>query len=152
MAAFLETTGWTVVAVMVWLTTLSAATLPEVCFALGAGVLCGSAASAGRRALGGAWRFRLRWLLWIFPLTGSILAETADLCRAAVIGPRPGRMSEYELPDDPVEILMGREALGTLAMSATPGSVVADCDPERRRLVAHVLLSAGPRVEEAIRR
>lgn len=151
MGAFVEMAGWAVAAVLVWIATLSSTTVPELSFAIAAGVLCGVLAHAGRRALGGSWRLRARWLLWIVPMVASALLETIELLRVA-IRPRSGRMSKHEFPDEPAELLNGREAIGTVAVSATPGSIVADYDPEKRRLLLHVLVSAGPRMQEVIRR
>lgn len=152
MSAVLETLGWASISAAVWLATLSSVTLPELCFALGAGVLCGALACAARRALGGSWRPSPRWILWLGPLALSILAETIDLLAMAIIRPRAGRLSTYHLPDEPLERLMAREALGTMAISATPGSVVADCDPADPRLTVHVLVSKGPSLPKVIRR
>lgn len=149
---FVEVVAWTAVACGVWLATLSSVTLPELCAAIVAGVPCGVLARAGRRSLGGSWRFRPRWAAWVLPVTGSLVAETVALSRRSVTGPRRGELKTIELPDEPVELAAGREALGTLALCAAPGTAVADCDPDQRRLTMHVLVTAGPKTEEAIGR
>lgn len=151
-AVFVETVWWAVVACAVWLATLSSVTLPELCIAIAASVPCGVLAAAGRRALGASWRFRPGWCLWVFPVIGSLFAELVQLFWMAATGPREGTLATVDLPDEPAETAAGREALGTLALCATPGSMVADCDPTQNQLTMHVLVSAGPRVEEVIRR
>lgn len=151
-AGLVEISGWATVACAVWLATLSSVTVPELCIAIAAGIPCGVFARAGRRALGASWRFRPRWVLWVVPVTGSIFTELAELFRESVTGPREGDLSTIALPDEPVELAAGREALGTLALCATPGTMVADCDPGRGQMTVHLLATAGPKVEERVRR
>jgi hypothetical protein len=147
-----ESTWWAAVSCGIWLTTLSGVTSPELCFAVGAGIPCGILACAGRRALGGSWRFRPRWLLWPVPVATTLVAETAALFGAAVRGPRPGRLTTIDLPAEPVELASGREAAATLALCSTPGSIVAHNDPEKHRLTVHRLVTAGPDLDEVVRR
>lgn len=147
-----ETVGWTVVACGVWLVTLSSVTLPELCISIAASIPCGILARASRRSLDASWRFRPRWLLWIGPVLGALFAELVELLRLSATRPPEGSLVTVDLPDEPDDLAAGREALGTLALCATPGSMVADGDPEQRRLTLHVLVSAGPQVQEAIRR
>lgn len=149
---FVEVVAWTAVACGVWLATLSSVTPAELCVAIVAGVPCGVLARSGRRALGASWRFRSRWVRWVLPVTGSLVAETVALVRRSAKGPGRGRLEAVALPAEPVEVASGREALGTLALCAAPGTVVADCDPDRHELTVHVLVSAGPRTQEAIGR
>jgi multisubunit Na+/H+ antiporter MnhE subunit len=150
--ALVETTSWAVVACAVWLSTLSSVTLPELCIASAVSIPCGVLARAGRRSLDARWRFRPRWALWLLPVIGSLYAELVELLRMSVRRPRTGHLMSIDLPDDPPDLAAGREALGTLALSATPGSLVVDGDPEQHRLTVHVLVSAGPEVEKVIRR
>lgn len=152
LSAFVEAVGWTVVACAVWLATLAGVTLPELLIAIAASIPCGILARAGRRALGGSWRFRPRWVLWLFPVIGSLFAELVDLFRMSATRPREGRLTSVGLPGEPAEVAAGREALGTLSLCATPGSLVAGYDPRDNELTVHVLVSAGPKVEEVIRR
>jgi multisubunit Na+/H+ antiporter MnhE subunit len=152
LSALAETVGWAVVACAVWLATLSSVTVPELCIAIVVSIPCGVLARAGRRALDASWHFRPEWALWLFPVIGSLIAELVALFRMAVTRPREGELKTVDLPDEPPEKAAGREALGTLALCATPGSMVADADPERNQLTVHVLVSAGPKVEEVIGR
>lgn len=151
-AAFVEMAWWAAVGCAVWLATLSSVTLPELCIAIAASIVCGVLARTARRALGASWRFRPGWCLWVFPVIGSLFAELVELLRMAATRPREGDLATVDLPHEPAELAAGREALGTLALCATPGSMVADCDPTQQQLTMHVLVSAGPSVEEVIRR
>ena len=152
MSMIVETTWWTAVACAVWLATLSTVTLPELCFAVAASVPCGILARASRRALGATWRFDPRWLLWAWPVICSILAEFPRLLVAATTHRRSGHLTEVDLPDEDAARAAGREGAAILAICSTPGDLVLDSDPGRRRLVLHVLVSGGPDVEEAVRR
>ena len=148
----LETTVWAVVSTGVWLVTLSGVTVPELCFAVGAGIACGVAATVARRSLGGHWRLRPRWLLWTFPVAATLLAEVPALFWMAVRGPSGGELSQIRLPEEDVELAAGREAAATLALCSTPGAIVADNDPDEHVLTVHRLLSAGPDLSEVVRR
>jgi hypothetical protein len=152
LSAVVETIGWAIVACAVWLATLSSVTLPEACIAAAVSIPCGVLASAGRRALDASWRFRPQWVLWIGPVIACLFAELVALFRSAAVSPHAGGLKTVELPEEPPELAAGREALGTLSLCATPGSLVADCDPRQRKLTVHVLVSAGPDVEEVVRR
>lgn len=147
-----ETVCWSAVACAVWLATLSSVTVPELGIALAASIPCGLLARASRRALGGSWRFRARWCLWLLPVTASLFAELVALFRLSAMRPHQGALRTIDLPDEAAETAAGREALGILALSSTPGSVVADCDREHGRVTVHVLVSAGPDVEKVFRR
>lgn len=148
----LETSGWAVVACGVWLATLSGITLPELCFAVAASIPCGVLARAGRRALGASWRFDPEWLAWPLPVVDTLLAEVVVLWRIAVRRPRPGELSTVDLPAEEPGLARGRAATATLAFCSTPGSLVADTDPEQHRLTVHTLLAAGPDLRKVVRR
>ncbi|HEY3529384.1 MAG TPA: hypothetical protein VGK78_09555 [Nocardioides sp.] len=147
-----ETIGWAALCCCIWLATLSGVTKPEVYFAAGSALPCGILACAGRRALGASWRLHPGWALWVVPVFVTLLAETATLFVTAIRGPRPGRMTTIDLPDEPIPLADGREAVATLALCSTPGSVVADNDPDEHLLTVHRLLSAGPDLDEVVRR
>jgi hypothetical protein len=147
-----ETGAWAAVACAMWLTTLSSVTLPELCFAVAASVPCGFLAYAGRRALDASWRFRPGWLVWSVPVAAALLAELVELWRISLGTPPRGRLDTIDLPDEEPALAAGREAAATLALCSTPGSIVADHDPQRRRLTVHRLLAAGPDLREVVRR
>lgn len=147
-----EIVGWSVVAFGVWVVTLSGLTLPEVCFAAACGLVSGVLAYAGRRALGASWSFRWSWLLWPVPVIGALVAELIGLLGVAGRGRSLGRLATIDLPAEDPSTARGREAVATLALCATPGSVVARGDPEAHQLTVHSLLSAGPDLTQVVGR
>jgi hypothetical protein len=102
--------------------------------------------------LDASWRFRARWLLWAAPVAVTLIAETVELARVTVLGPRPGRLEPVELPSEPDELTRGRSAAATLALCSTPGSIVAHNEPEEHRLLVHSLVSAGPDLTSVVAR
>ena len=151
LSAVLEVAAWTAVCCAVWLATLSGVTLPELCFALATGFLCGIVARAGRRALGARWSFRATWALWPVPVARVLLIEVAELLGTALVRRPTGRITSIALPRESSPRAEGREAMATLALCSTPGTVVADLDPEGHRLTVHSL-ELGPDLEPVVRR
>ena len=147
-----ETVIWSALACGAWLTTLSSATPPEVCFALAAAVPAALAARGTRRLLSGGWTMRVRWAILPMAVVVTAVAEVAAVLRAAVTG-RSGELLRLPIEGsggrEPVE---GRAAAFILATSATPGSLVVQDDRDHRRFSIHRLASAGPRVESMITR
>jgi multisubunit Na+/H+ antiporter MnhE subunit len=153
----LEVVWWWGAAVGVWLITLSSVTTPDLVVAVGCGLPCGVAAWAGRRALGNRWRPRLRWLLWFFPLIVSIIADEVRVLRLAALRPvrtQPvGQWHGIQLPSgEPPAVGSARRALASFTVSATPGTFVADSDPEEDRLVIHSLVDGWPRLDRVVTR
>lgn len=136
----------------VWLATLSSVSLPEVCFAAAAGVVSGTVATAGRRSIGGSWRFQPRWVLWAPQVAATLAAELVELARVTVRTAPHGRLHTLRMPVEGRERASGREALATLALSSTPGSIVVDGDPEEHTLTVHTLVSRGPDLTSVVRR
>lgn len=148
----IEICVWMAVTCGVWLATLASVTLPELCFAVGASIPSAFLARAGRRALGASWRFRPSWLAWLVPVAATLVAEVVVLFRGELGDPGRGRLTVLDLPEEEHRFTAGREAAATLALCSTPGSVVADSDPEHHRLTVHSLLSAGPDLRAVVRR
>lgn len=147
-----EISIWMATTCAVWLATLASVTLPELCFAIGASIPSAILARSGRRALGASWRLRSSWLVWLLPVAATLVAEVVVLFRRALGDPGRGHLTVLELPDEERRLAAGREAAATLALCSTPGSVVADSDPERHRLTVHSLVSAGPDLQVVVRR
>jgi multisubunit Na+/H+ antiporter MnhE subunit len=74
------------------------------------------------------------------------------LLRIAVRRPRSGEVGTVDLPAEESELAAGRAAASALAFCSTPGSLVADTDPEQQRLTVHTLLAAGPDLRKVVRR
>ena len=146
-----EVAAWSVVAFGVWLATLSSVTVPEMCFAAATSVPSGVLAWAGRRAMGGSWRFRPSWALWPAPVAAAAVAELGELARAAVRS-SSGRLRTLELPAENQPLAAGREAAATLALCSTPGAQVVHHDPQEHTMIVHELLSRGPDLDAVVRR
>lgn len=155
--AAIEVAWWWAVSCGVWLLTLSSISAAELIVALSCGLPCGFAARATRRSLGGEWRLRPRWSLWVGPLVVAVLADSARLVatslRSVARTGQAGQLTAVSLPPgEPEHVFAGREAVGTVALSATPGTFVVDCDPERHVLTVHSLVSGPPAMEEVVQR
>lgn len=157
LAACLEIGWWWGAAVGVWLLTLSAVTWPELVAAAVCGLPCGLVARAGRHAMQSRWRPRLRWAGWLPPLAAAVIADTARVlalaARQATGRGRPGRLTELRLPPgEPGPVAAARRALTAFALSATPGTIAVDSDPEEDVLVIHSVAGGWPRLEEKVSR
>jgi hypothetical protein len=146
-----EIAAWTAVAFGVWLATLSSVTVPEMCFAAATSLPSGVLAWAGRRAMGGSWRFRPSWALWPAPVAVTVVLELGGLVRTAARSDS-GRLKKLELPEEDPVLAAGREAAATLALCSTPGAQVVHHDPEEHRMIVHELLAQGPDLEAVVRR
>lgn len=137
----------------IWLLTLSSVTAPELTVAAACGLPCALAARAGRRAVGDMWRPRPAWLAWLAVLPASVAADSARLARLLVqTGGRPadpGRLRDIQLPgSEPGPVAAARRALGSLVISASPGTVVVDSDPGGSRLTVHALAGGWPGLDQ----
>lgn len=131
---FIEPAVWWAVLFATYLSIISAITPAEL--AAGAASAAAGAASAvvTRRALLSAdnaerYRPRAAWLRWLLPLPGEILADAVRLVR-----PRGGLATLGLRRDDRAAALRGFAAL---VVSASPGTFVADVDPDRNELIVH---------------
>jgi hypothetical protein len=153
-----ELGGWWVGLTLAWVVTLSTVTTPDVLVGAVCALLCAVLAVVARRAIGQAWRPVPRWLTWLGPLA---LAVPADAARLFVrVLPRlvrdrgpAGRLRSFTpAPDEEVTRARFRQAWGTFAVSATPGSVVVDWPPDGAPAVLHTLGSGRPQMDEVVAR
>ncbi|WP_185981830.1 Na+/H+ antiporter subunit E [Skermania sp. ID1734] len=155
MGAIGELLSWWAVAVLVWILTLSSVSWPEVISAAACAVPCAFAARAGRRAVRATWRPRASWIHWLAPVAAAIILDTLRLAALTIRSPRRLRehkdLSTLELPADVNATAPSREALATLAISSTPGSLVVD-RTKQSGLLIHVLVSGWPHLERRVRR
>lgn len=145
----IEVSAWGAVCVGVWLLTLSSVTVPDLCLAVPASLLCGVLALTGRRLVGGRWCPLRGWWTWLLTLPVAVIADTFGVWRAAARAVlRPGERGHehvVHLPaSDADDVAATRRALVTLALSASPGSYVVDFDPDRRELLVHTLADGAP--------
>ncbi|HEX4226765.1 MAG TPA: hypothetical protein VHZ97_30660 [Pseudonocardiaceae bacterium] len=137
MAKLAEVTVWWAVLLLVWLASLNAFSYAELGTAAGLALPCALAARAARIAAGGRWRIRARWLLLV---PSAILHDMVSLLRLG--------SSERDDSFDEIDI-HGYQAMATIVVSATPGSVVVDADDDR--LLVHRLPIGQTRLTEAVR-
>jgi multisubunit Na+/H+ antiporter MnhE subunit len=155
-----EVLTWWSLLVGVWVLTLSSVATSEMLAATGSALPCAVAATAAREVTGGHWRPSPAWIRWFVRLPVAVVADTGRLLVAAArnvaAGDRdrdPGELRTIPIagggPDD---AYAARQALATFAVSFTPGTFVADVDPDHAVLLVHVLASGRPSMAEAVRR
>jgi multisubunit Na+/H+ antiporter MnhE subunit len=157
MSAVLEIVWWWAAAVAIWALTLSSVPPQELITSAICGLPCALAARAGRKAVGGRWRPRLRWTAWLLPLLLSLAADAVRLfaltVRCLVTRRVPGELQQYRMPGgEPPDVAAARHAIAVLTISATPGTFVVDSNPEEDAIVIHTLVSGPPRLQEVVRR
>lgn len=135
LAKVVEIAVWWAVLLLVWLASLNAFSFAELGTAAGLALPCAFAARAGRIAAGGRWRLDWHWARWLLSVPWAILHDTVSVLRLAMGPDRPD--------DDSIDAVelegrgAGHEALATLVLSTSPGSVVVDADEDR--LLVHRL-------------
>jgi multisubunit Na+/H+ antiporter MnhE subunit len=157
LAGVLEIAWWWGACTGIWLLTLSSVTLPDLITAAGCGLLCAVAARAARRAMGGRWRPRLAWLAWLPPLLASVAADEirvmALAARRLAGAADPGRFKEVAMPaGERADVAAAHRAAAIMTVSATPGTFVADADPEEGKLVIHFLADGAPNLDRTVTR
>jgi multisubunit Na+/H+ antiporter MnhE subunit len=125
-----------------WLGTLNTFSPGELVLAAGCAVPGAAVAVAARRVLGASWRPSPRWLRW---LAAAAVTAIADTARVLVL-PGRGSWRTIRLPDRED----GTQAAATVALDATPGSVVADARPGE--LDVHVNGTRDSLLTKAVRR
>jgi multisubunit Na+/H+ antiporter MnhE subunit len=152
-----EILWWWAAAVAIWALTLSSVPPQELIASAICGLPCAVAARAGRKAVGSRWRPRPRWATWLLPFLVAVPADAGRLLavtiRRLVTREEPGGIQEYPMPaGEPPDVAAARHALAILTVSATPGTFVADSDPEEDKIVVHTLASGRPQLEQVVRK
>lgn len=138
-----------------WVLTLSTPSWPEIAAAAVAAVPCAFAARAARKAVGGAWRPRVRWLRWLLAIPSTAVRESGRTLVEVVRHPRAGRFDTVRLPAEPDAVHQARAACAAAVVGCTPGTMVVATpeDPSaERELVVHRLLEGDSRVLDEVRR
>ncbi|MBN9110853.1 MAG: hypothetical protein J0I34_18985 [Pseudonocardia sp.] len=122
-----ETAIWWVLLAALWLLVAPTPSPPEIVLAAVAAVPCAVAATVTRRVLAAGWRVERRWWRRVAPLVVGAVRETA-----ALLGRAPRAVvTRVDLDRGrDAATRAGREAAATIALSATPGSVVLDAGPD----------------------
>lgn len=153
-----EVVFWWVACGAVWLLTLSSVSLSEALIATGCALPCAVLAVVGRRAVEGSWPVRPGWLRWLLPLPAAIVADSARVlgrAAAVLVGRRlpHGTERTVRLHRDPVAgRWRTRQAVATVLVTATPGTVVLDVHEDSGDMRVHALGSGRPSMEEVVRR
>ncbi len=152
----LELALWWALMVGVWDLTLSGTTLPDILAAVAAGFFSAVGAVATRRLIGGHWRPRPGWAVW---LPVIVAKAVMDAVRAFALAARHVVHRDVDTSCGEVALRRGADedvaihfALASLAITSTPGSVVYDADPDGNRLFKHELVTGPPDLESVVGR
>ena len=149
-----EVAGWTAGSLAIWLISLSSLSAEEFAVGTPSALLCGIAATGVRRAIRLRWRVTRSPALAALRLPWSILAETAQVlvvfwCPHAARS-RFRTVSLAARGRGPRAVAL--RGLATMLVSASPGNVVVDADPESGALTVHTLDLRGTNVAERLKR
>jgi multisubunit Na+/H+ antiporter MnhE subunit len=149
----IESAVWWALCLGVWLISLSAISLQELIVATLAALPCGVLATAARVVAGNAWKPRPAWFGPLALLPVAIVTDTVQVLAAAVRR-RPVEFSAVDVPESRGDTPRGagRRAVATLVISTSPGTLVADTDPESGTLLVHKLAWRGPQMEQVVGR
>jgi multisubunit Na+/H+ antiporter MnhE subunit len=154
----LEVAFWWAVGVGLWLLTLSSVSGQELVAAIATGLPCAVMAVLARRAVRGPLRPRPAWLRWLLPVPVAVLTDSVrvlGVAAGALVGRRipDGDLRRVTLPrDDSAEDWQNRQAAAVVLVSASPGTVVIDVDPDSGEALVHELASGRPDVLAAVQR
>jgi hypothetical protein len=133
---------------------ISAVDRYELLAAVGLGLAGGLVATFARTAQPSSWRLRFQWLGWLPLLPVRVVADTARVLLAAARGEtgswRDAAIAHAQGDDAGAR---GARAVGAIAMSLAPGSVVLDVNAATGVARLHALGSVGgSRLEQAVAR
>ena len=136
-----ELVAWWVVAVGVWMASLSAYSAHDLVVACACAVPCAAAALGARRAVQGAWRPPAEVLRWLAALPLSMVTDAVRVLGWPLRRRSHGgklRTIDVDAPGDDASAA-GRRAAASFLLSSTPGSYVVASDEDRGTLTVHVL-------------
>src|SRR3954470_6995228 len=137
---FLELIAWYVVAVGIWMASLSAWSGQEFVVAAGCAVPCAVAAVGARRAIDGAWRAPAAVLRWVLILPAAIVVDAARVLSWPVRSRSEGTFRTIDIgARGGTSAATGRRAAASFALSGTPGSYVVAADEQAGTLTLHGL-------------
>jgi multisubunit Na+/H+ antiporter MnhE subunit len=149
----LEALVWWAACLGVWLVSLSALSGGEILVATVASLGPAVLAVVVRETAGNTWSLRrvrpdrrLPGRLGAVALLPVVLVADTIQALGSVPARHQGRFRRVRVTDARGDAPdnRGRRAVATLAVSVTPGSVVADIDPETGEALVHVLSEHGP--------
>jgi hypothetical protein len=135
-----ELLGWWVVAVGVWMASLSAWSGEELLVAAGCAVPCALAAVGARRAIGGAWRAPGQAVRWLLLLPAAIVIDAARVLTWPVRSRTGGSFRTVDIrARGGAPAAGGLRAAASFALSSTPASYVVAADERAGTLTVHGL-------------
>lgn len=145
----IEPVVWWVALLATYLAIISTISVAELLVGTLAAAAGAAAAVVTRRALLAAdntepYLPRPAWLRWLLPLPVQILTDSIRLLRPH------GEFAELRLPDDDRRAAL--RGFAALAVSASPGTYVAEDLPDRNDLVLHRISRRPSAVEREISR
>jgi Na+/H+ ion antiporter subunit len=141
-----EIVSWWVALTGLWLLTLSTVSGPELAAAAVLALPCAVAARAARHATDGSWTPKRRWARWFARV--PVVRETWRSLRVR----RSDRTESIALPDEPASTSEARQALATVAIGLSPGSMVVDAPNGSHVLVVHRLFDGRSPAHEEVGR
>lgn len=146
----LEVMAWTLAAWGVWLVSLTAISAEDLGVGGGCAVLCGLTAAAVRRLVQGHGR-PTWWTARPAVLLPVVIAAEAVMVLAAPWRPSHrrsrsggGRLQRLAITTGDTPVARARRSFAVVVVSASPGSVVLEADPDTGDFVVHTFGSAGP--------
>ncbi|WP_138445062.1 Na+/H+ antiporter subunit E [Sinomonas susongensis] len=132
-----------------WLATASTVTLGETLVAAAVALVAAVLARVARRAIPFEAKPALAWLRWTSLVPVSAVADSARLV-PWLAGRQPEDVVEAQLPRSTGRAETGLRSGAILALSATPGTVVIDCDPDTGTARMHSLVKGWPHLDERV--
>jgi hypothetical protein len=150
----IEIAVWWVALTACELMLISAVDRYELLAAVLLALACAVVASLARTAQPSSWRLRLDWLGWLPLLPARIVVDTFHVLVAAAKGEKgTWRTTPVGGATGHDASARGARALGAMALSMSPGSVVVDVDPTSGAARLHALGSGGgSSLEKAVAR
>lgn len=137
---FLELVAWYVVAVGIWMASLSAWSGQELVVAAGCAVPCAVAAVGARRAVDGAWRAPTGAMRWVLLLPAAIVVDAVRVLSWPARSRSEGTFRTIDIgASGGTSSATGRRAAASFALSSTPGSYVVAADETAGTLTVHGL-------------
>ena len=147
-----EMFSWWVIAIGVWMASLSAYSGQELVVASGCAVPCAVAATAARRAIRGGWSMPSATLPWLLLLPAVVVSDAVRVLSWPLRSRSGGTMHTLDIGVRGSSARAnGRRAAAAFVLSSTPGSYVVAADEQAGTLTVHGLGDASA-LERAVSR
>ncbi|KHL03262.1 hypothetical protein [Sinomonas humi] len=147
--ALAELVLWWAGGTIFWLATASTLTVSETLIAAAVALAGAVLARLARRAIPFAARPGVAWLRWTVLVPVSAVADALRLV-PWLGGSQPEDLVEKRLAASTGQAETGLRAAGIVALSATPGTVVVDCEPRSGTVRMHSLVNGWPHLDEQV--